>query len=339
MGGIKDISQITGLSVATISRVFNDSPLVSEKTRKRVLDAAEKLNYRHNRIAAALRSGKSKTIGVIVPEISNHFFAKVINGAEQALAERGYSAIITQSHDASESEQSALESLLKLNVDGILVSCAMETHDYRSFERLAEEGIPLVFFDRLPDFPKCNAVLLDDFHGGKMATQHLIDQGCRHLLHVAGDSRVSIFNSRKSGFFSAVAEAGPAVESHTLVSLGFEMEKDLGTIGSLLEKQPEIDGIFCYGDKLAIRMLNILGELDYAVPQKIKLIGFGNNEYTEFTSPKLSTIDQKCHEMGKKAVEVLIDALDSENEEFRIHTLIPELVIRGSSKRSSATPA
>ena len=313
--------------------MFNDSPLVSAKTKRKVLKAAEELNYRHNRLAAALRSGKSKTIGIVVPEINNYFFGNVINSIEKNLANSGYSSIITQSYESFETERAALDSLLKLNVDGILISNSKNTQDYSFFEKTQKEGTPIVFFDRMPDFENSNAVLLDDFKGGVIATSHLIDSGCSNLVHVVGDAKVSIFNQRKEGFLHAVQENKKVVENHYLIELSFEVEKDRKVLNDLLTKNPNIDGFFCHGDKFSVHVMNMLRLLGYAIPEQVKLIGFGNNDYTEFTYPKMSSIDQKCDQMGALAVEMLLDTIDKETIIYSKQVLSPNLIIRGSSRQ------
>ncbi|NJB36478.1 LacI family DNA-binding transcriptional regulator [Croceivirga sp. JEA036] len=331
MAGIKEISKMTGLSLATVSRVFNDSNLVSAKTKRKVLKAAEQLNYRHNRIAAALRSGKSMTIGVLVPEINNYFFGNVINGIEKKLVANGYSTIITQSHESAEIEKLALESLLKLNVDGILVSTSKNTIDFSVFENLQKEGTPIVFFDRKPALDNASVVLLDDFKGGQIATQHLIDAGCTALLHIAGEDNVSIFKKRKEGFENTIKESMPPISYHDSISLSFNVDQDTKLLKQILKEHPYIDGVFCHGDKYGVHTMNILRLLGYSIPEQIKIIGFGNNDYTHFTHPRLSSIDQKCDEMGTLAVEVLLDNLEKNNVIHSQHILLPKLMERESS--------
>ena len=331
MAGIKDICKMTGLSVATVSRVFNDSSLVSDKTKTKVLEAAKELNYRHNRIAAALRSGKSMTIGVIVPEINNHFFGNVIKGIEEKLGQNGYSAIITQSHESSSIERNAIDSLMKLKIDGILISCSKETTDFSIFQSIEKEGVPVVFFDRKPTLEEANLVLLDDFEGGQIATQHLIDKGCMSLVHIAGDAKVSIFNDRKNGFLNKVEWHCGKIKMHQCIELSFELNKDIKILKNLLQDHPEIDGIFCHGDKYCVHTMDVLRILGYSVGKDIKLIGFGNNDYTEFTHPKISSIDQKCNEMGTLAAEILLDNLEKETMLHTKQVLRPVLVERDST--------
>lgn len=331
MAGIKDICKKTGLSVATVSRVFNDSPLVSQKTREKVLNAAEELNYRHNGIAAALRSGKSKTIGVIVPEINNYFFSNVINGIEEKLVQHGYNAIITQSHESPQTELTAINSLMKLKIDGIIISCSKETKDFAIFKSIEKEGVPVVFFDRKPNLNKANFVLLDDFQGGQIATQHLIDKGCRNLLHIAGKNNVSIFNERKRGFLDVVGRNTDIINGHTHIELSFNLEIDIPTIQNVLKTHPNIDGVFCHGDKYAIHIINIFRLLGYQIGDSIKIVGFGNNDYTEYTHPKISSIDQRGNEMGTSVAEILLENLEQETLLHTQRILKPILIERDST--------
>ncbi len=331
MAGIKDIAKLTGLSVATVSRVFNESPLVSKKTKQKVLKAAEELDYQPNMTAAALRSGKSKIIGVIVPEINNYFFSNVINGIEKELSKNGFKIIISQSHESYDLEKDALLAFINLNVDGVLISTSIETTDFSVFKKLFKRNIPLVFFDRIPDIKKINSVVLDDFEGGYIATQHLIDSGCANIIHVVGDTKVSIFQKRKEGYIEALHKNNLTVQKHSILELNGDVEIDTKCILNLFKKNPTIDGIFSHGDRQCLYVMNILKSLNIDVPNQVKLIGFGNNEYASFVRPRLSSIDQKCNDMGMLAAKMLISNIDTPEVPFSTQILSPELVARNSS--------
>ncbi|MEL6917117.1 MAG: LacI family DNA-binding transcriptional regulator [Bacteroidota bacterium] len=332
MAGIKDIAEITGLSLATVSRVFNNSPLVSPKTKQKVLEAAKKLDYQPNIIAAALRSGKSRIIGVIVPEVNNHFFSNIINGIEQKANEHGYSIIIGQSHESAENEKKALLSFIQLKVDGILLSLSKETVDFSPFTKLRENKIPTVFFDRVPDMEQINLVVLDDKEGAFLATQHLIKRGCKHIVHIAGDLNVSIFKKRKDGFIEALQENGRTFLKDHILELTSDMNKDKLALKKLFINHPEIDGIFVFGDESCLHVMNILKTLNIDIPNKVKIIGFGNSEYSALTDPTMSTIDQKSNEMGLLAADIVLKSLDRTTTAYSKHVLIPKLIPRKSTK-------
>jgi LacI family transcriptional regulator len=331
MAGIKDIAKLTGLSLATVSRVFNESSLVSKKTRNKVLKAAQELDYQPNMIASALRSGKSKIIGVIVPEINNYFFSNVINGIEKELTNNGFKIIISQSHESSSIEKDSLLSFINLNVDGVLISTSIQTSDLSIFSKLIKHNIPIVYFDRSPDIHQINSVVLNDFEGAFIATQHLIDSGCKQIVHVLGDTNTIIFKKRKEGFIEALKINNYTVQEDSILELNDSLAANTRTIQELLIKNPGIDGIFSHGDEKCLHVMNILKSLNIIVPDQIKLIGFGNNEYASFVNPSLSSIDQKCNDMGILSARMLVSKIVAPDNIFSQQVLSPELVIRNSS--------
>ncbi|MGB5821975.1 MAG: LacI family DNA-binding transcriptional regulator [Saonia sp.] len=335
MAGIKDIAKITGLSLATVSRVFNNSPLVSPETRKKVLKAAKDLDYQPNIMAAALRSGKSRIIGVIVPEVNNHFFSSIINGIEQKACDLGYNIIIAQSHESVENENNALQSFIQLKVDGVLMSLSKETTDFSPIEKLVKNKVPIVFFDRIPDLEPINSVVLDDYQGALIATQHLIDNDCNHIIHIAGNLNVSIFRQRQEGFMDALKKNGHKISKDSVLQLRSEVDTDSIVLNKILRQYPTIDGIFVYGDESCLHVMNILKTLNINVPDSIKVIGFGNAEFSALVNPSISTIDQKSNEMGLLAADILIKNLNRDKITYSKQVLTPELIVRDSTKRNS----
>ncbi|AWX44064.1 Catabolite control protein [Flagellimonas maritima] len=331
MAGIKEIAKITGLSLATVSRVFNDSSLVSPKTKEKVLKAAKDLDYRPNIMAAALRSGKSKIIGVIVPEVNNYFFSGIINGIEKIVSDSGYNIIISQSHELQERENVALNSFLKLHVEGILMSISKETSDFSFIEKIGESKVPIVYFDRVPPLDGTSSVTLNDYMGGFMATKHLLDKNCKNLLHIAGNPRVSIFKERLKGFKDAILKSGRKGILSREIELTAHTKKDLKILKELFKSDPKIDGIFAYGDEIGLHVLNLLKDLDIDVPGKVKLIGFGNADFTKLTQPKISTIDQECSQMGELAAGLLIEKLKEVELKPQNKVLLPKLIKRDST--------
>ncbi|TXN38117.1 LacI family transcriptional regulator [Flagellimonas hymeniacidonis] len=332
MAGIKEIAKITGLSLATVSRVFNDSTLVSPKTKEKVLKAAQELDYQPNIMAAALRSGKSKIIGVIVPEVNNFFFSGIINGIEKMVSDSGYNIIIAQSHESQEKENEALNSFLKLKVEGILLSISKETSDLSQIQKIIKSKLPIVFFDRVPNLKNINSVMLDDYMGAFMATNHLLDQQCKHLIHIVGDTKVSIFKERQKGFNDAIAKRNDKNLKGESITLSSNLKEDIGLIKKLLKDKPNIDGIFAYGDEIGLHVLNLLKELNIQVPKQIKLIGFGNADFSNLTQPKISTIDQECTQMGEQAASILLKTLKDKSASLKTKVLSPRLVVRDSTQ-------
>lgn len=331
MAGIKEIAKITGLSLATVSRVFNESHLVSPKTREKVLRAAEELDYQPNIMAAALRSGKSKILGVIVPEVNNFFFSGIINGIEKIVSDSGYNIIISQSHESQEKENEALNSFLKLKVEGILISISKETTDFSLVQKIMDSKVPVIFFDRVPNLKHINSVTLDDYRGAVLATEHLIGQGCRNLIHIAGDPKVSIFEKRRKGFIDAISKSKHKNIKYSIIELNADVQNDISILQKTFDANSNIDGIFAFGDEIGLHALNLLKTLDVSVPENVKLIAFGNADFTNLTEPKISTIDQECSQMGELAANLAIKNLQDKNINPQTKILLPRLIVRDST--------
>ncbi len=317
--------------MATISRVLNNSPLVSEKTKRIVLNAAQALDYQPNLTAAALRSGKSKIIGVIVPEINNPFFSSIINGIEQYIGKKGYSIIIAQSHESQKKELHAIQSFVKLNVDGILISISKESTNFPFLDKLEQEKIPIVFFDRNPQIDNIKEVVLDDFSGAYMATEHLIQQGGNTLIHIAGNQNLSLYKDRKKGFQSAMEHYQRNFTENQVLELRKNITQDTQVLQELIKKN-NVDSIFVNGDEDCIYVLNIIKSLGYKIPTDVKLIGFGNLSIGVLVQPSISTIDQRAEDMGMVAAKTILQSLN-ENQPITIkEVLSPKLIVRESSR-------
>lgn len=196
---IKDIAKALGLSTSTISRALRDSYEISEETKKLVLECAEKLNYRPNPIALSLKERRSRSIGVIVCEIANNFFSQIINGIESVAYERGYNVIIAQSHESYEREIMDLQFLASRSVDGLLISVSTETNDINHLKSLHDRGLPIVFFDRTLEGLNTHSVIVDNFNGAYLATEHLIKNGYKNIAAITNSEFLSITNERLAG--------------------------------------------------------------------------------------------------------------------------------------------
>ena len=201
---IHDIARALSIDSSTVSRALNDSPRVTQKTKKIILDKASELGYQPNLMASNLRKSKSNTIGVIVPRISRHFFSSVIAGIEEEAYGEGYNVIISQSLEQLEREQNITKALLANRVDGVLISVSMETNNHDHLMRLKENGTQFLFFDRHCDIDGINSVLIDDFKGGFDATEHLISKGCRNIGHFSGPQELKIYQNRLAGYKAAL---------------------------------------------------------------------------------------------------------------------------------------
>ncbi|MFN7116951.1 MAG: LacI family DNA-binding transcriptional regulator [Saprospiraceae bacterium] len=334
---IEDIARELNVTASTVSRALNGNSRISEGMRKAVLAAAKKLNYQHNQIASALRSGRSYIVGVLVPTADRSFFAQVVRGIEEEVNKAGYSVIICQSNDQYESEKRNLEALLRLRADGIIASIAKETQDYQHFAQLKEKGVALVLYDRVYEKLDVNTVIIDDYRGAYQAVEHLIDQGAKRIAHFAGLQHINIYRERLCGYMDALkAYALPIDESLIIYSNNLFLEDGANAMRKLLQLNDPPDAIFSASDYAALGAMQVLKQVGKKVPEEIALVGFANEPFTAFVEPGLTTIDQHSQQMGAAAARLFLEQIARKTNEYtpRRVVLHPTLCIRGSSLKS-----
>lgn len=308
---IHDIAKILNIDSSTVSRALNNSPRVTEKTKKRILDKANELGYQRNDLASNLRKNKTNTLGVIVPRISRHFFSSAIAGIEETAYKLGYNVIICQSLEQLEREQNNINTLLANRVDGVLVSISMETENYDHFEGLKQRKIPFVFFDRHCNIPNTSSVLIDDFKAGFDATEHLILKGCKTIVHFSGPSHLEIYKNRFAGYKAALAKHH-LVFNEELVFISPLMEQDgVDNVTKMLALPYQVDGIFSANDVAAIGAMQYLKKNSVRVPEDIAVVGFSNESISAVIEPSLTTINQSGFEIGETATKLLISQIAS----------------------------
>ncbi len=331
---IKDIAKILGISPSTVSRALKDHPDISPKTKKMVQAFAEKVDYRPNALALNLRRSKTNTIGIILPEVVHHFFSSVLAGIDKVAYAAGYNVMICQSNEDYNREVIDAQALLDNRVDGILMSLSKTTSQLDHIKDLIDHGIPVVFFDRAPDEIEADKVLIDDFKGAKIATHHLMSIGCRKILHLAGPQNLLIGQKRKEGYITALNENG--IEFNPKYVIKCDSRDDVfANAGKILQMANEIDGIFAVNDSTAIAAMQVLIKNDIKVPDHISVIGFGDGPNATIAYPPLSTVEQKGVEMGKEAIQLLINQIENDKESHipQTKTLTPVLRIRESTSK------
>ncbi|UOR03701.1 LacI family transcriptional regulator [Hymenobacter aerilatus] len=329
-----DLARELGVSMTTISRALSDHHSIGPATKQKVLKLAKKLNYQPNHLAAALRKGQSKLIGVIVPYIEGRFFATVVHGIETAASKAGFNVIICQSSEDVAQERKNVETLLSAQVAGILVSLSRATNDFRHFEKVRKRGIPLVFFDRVLESDTVNAVVLNDYDGGYQVTRHLLEQGCRRIGHFAGPQHLNIYRNRRQGYLDALASYELPADEQLIVYSDMTLENGATSMRQLLAlPDGGVDAVFSAGDTAALGALQLLKSQGVLVPQQVALAGFSNETFTAITEPMLTSVDQRCEEMGQAAVRLFLELVESQDSAFLQRQVIlqPRLFIRESS--------
>jgi len=335
---IKDIARELGISPSTVSRALKDHPDISVKTKRAVNELAAKLKYRPNAIALSLRSSKSNVIGVIIPEIVHHFFSSVISGIEDVAYNAGYNVMICQSNESYSRELSSAQALLASRVDGLLVSASKETNNFEHFANIQSNGIPLVFFDRIGRGLHTDSVVVDDVEGAYKATKHLIEQGCKRIVHLAGPPNLLIGQKRARGYIKALKEFNLPVINEYLVHCD-TYENALKMVPQLLQLPEKPDGIFAVNDLTAIAAISAAKKLGFHIPSDLAVVGFTNGLSAKIADPQLSSIEQRGYDMGEAAANILLKRIAApllEGEKAERKTLQTELIIRESSLRKTS---
>jgi len=307
---IADIAKELNLTGATVSRALNNRKGTSEETRKLVQAAAEKMNYRRDRIAWSLRSGRTNIIGVIIPSAEINFFGSVVHGIESMANQHGYNVLIYQSNEQPEYEKKAIETFLSTRVDGILASIAKETMEFSHYLEIKERGVPLVFFDRANDSLNIPSVVVDDFKGAYYATKHLLEQGYQRVAHIAGQQHLKIFKDRLEGYKAALTDHGVPVEEELVYFGDVSIHAGRQAIQYLLALPQPPDAVFAVEDFTALGAVKELKDRHIEIPGAFGVVGFANESFDEHITPSLSSIDQQTVEMGKEAFRLLMELIE-----------------------------
>jgi LacI family transcriptional regulator len=333
---IKDIASELNISASTVSRALNDHPYISSETKKLVIELAEKLNYTPNSFATSLRSQRSNTIGVIIPEIVHFFFSTVIAGIEEVAHDAGYTILFCQSNESYEREVLDTKALITHRVDGLLVSFSQETMNFGHFKEVEEKNIPIVFFDRMMKEMDASNVIVADYDGARQATEHLLAQGCLRIAHLPGPKDLNISEERLNGYLDVLEEHHLIPEDGYMLECGGTKEAGYKCTKKLLQLSNPPDAIFANSDMVALGAMQAVKELGLNIPDDIAIIGFSNWQFSELIEPQLSTVSQPGFEIGKAAMTQLLEELNSNDEKGQHKTIIlpAELIIRASSLKS-----
>ncbi|WP_114778527.1 LacI family DNA-binding transcriptional regulator [Botryobacter ruber] len=332
---IYDIARELDISPTTVSRALNDHPAVNIKTKQKICDTASQMGYRSNLFASNLRKQRTNTIGVIVPRLDSPFMSTVMAGMEKVANEADYNLIISQSQETLQKEVRNAKTMFDSRVDGLLVSLSYETKDIDHFLPFINKGIPVIFFDRVAEHKKCNSIVIDNLQAAHKATTHLIEQGCRNIIHITGNLNRNVYSDRLKGYkYAHIDHDIPFNESNIIVN---NLSQQAGTEAAeqILKLEQLPDGIFVSNDTCAASCMARLKKAGIKIPQDIAVVGFNNDFISTLVEPNLSTINYPGHEMGEVAVRNMLYQLSGASEVMLSNkiTLISELIIRESSLR------
>lgn len=336
---LREIANKLNISVTTVSKALKDYPDVSPKTKSLVKELATTLNYKPNAFAVNLRTRESKTIGLIIPVIVHHFFSNVIKGIVAQAEKKGYLVIILQSNESYELEKKQIDLLMNQRVDGIIISLANGTLDFKHLTDVINANKPLVMFDKIAKIVNCSKVIIDDRKAAYDATQHLIDIGCKRIAHFRGSLLPQNSIDRFLGYRKALSDNGIDYDP-SLVYIcecddnSFEEGKENARL--LMQEHKDVDGIFINTDLVAVGAISEFNKAGIKIPEEIAIVGFSNWFMSSIISPTLSTIDQPGVKMGKAAFKQLYKEikLRKKNEpvEYQQIVLKTKLIQRDSTQ-------
>lgn len=334
---IQDIAKALNITASTVSRAINDHPKISQATKDLVWKIAREMQYQPNAIASNLRKGKANTVGMIVPRINRHFFSNVINGVESILNPAGYNLIICQSEEKLSREIENIKTLISNRVSGILISLSVETQDVRHIQKIINNHIPMVLFDRVTDKIHANCVENDDEAGAFDMTIHLLDQGFRNFIWMGGPRNVNIYKNRFNGFVKALESRNIDPLKMVVFEGTPTLQVALDYMRKFLEENPLPDAVFATSDYMAMGVIQACQERGLKIPGDIAVAGYSNEPFAELISPKLTTVEQFSEEIGKAAAKLLLEQLLSDSDEIipRKTILRPKLIVRESTVKNS----
>jgi LacI family transcriptional regulator len=299
-----DVAKLSGVSVATVSRILNKNGRYSQETEQRVMDIIKQYDYKLNMSAKSLRTNRSQSIGVIVPDITNEFFDKIIRSIENYMIPHHYSVFVCDSNENEEMENMHIENLVSKNVDGIIYISGKT--QVKAIED--EYHIPVVYIDRRPD----NVSMLiqsDNVTGGYLATEELIQKGCKRIVMLRDYRKVSTVQQRYLGYCNAHEKYGLPIEKELVVNVNVDYASAKKTMGEIIKSGIPFDGVFTSNDLIALGAIHALNDHNIRIPEDVKLVGFDNVSISEFCSPPITTVSQDTDKMGELSAKYLLRML------------------------------
>ncbi|TXK47444.1 LacI family transcriptional regulator [Pontibacter qinzhouensis] len=331
---IKDVAAALGLSVSTVSRALNNHPHISQETKQRVQEVVEKLDYRHNALAASLRNSRSNMIGLIAPRITMYFQSTVITAIQNKLHEYGYNLMVCQSNDLPAIEKELVKVMYASRVEGLIVSSTLYTEDFSHFDIFNRANIPLVFYDRVPREYPAHKIQGDDYQGGYQTTRHLLEQGARQIAYITGPLSCKLYSDRYEGYKKALREFEVEPNDNLIFCHELNKENALQTCELLFADGTFPEAVFAGNDTTAVAVVQYAKERGIAVPAQLKVTGYSNDSRTEIIEPPITSVEQFPYEVGVQAATLMMELLEQNSKPGQNYISLTtpiELVKRQSS--------
>lgn len=334
---IQDIARELNTTISTVSRALRDHPRISPEMREKVKKYALEHDYEPDFRASSLRKGSGRTIGVLVPRIDIHFFAKVLRGIDEIASQQNYNVMICQSFDSLTKEENIIRSLLYGKVDGLIASISVETKNGDHFGILEKKGLPVVLFDKIIEEMNTNKVIIDDHYGAYISVQHLIQNGFKKIGFFGGMEYLNIYKYRENGYYDALKDHGFEIDESIIFKEMLTQERGYEVMDTLLRMEDPPDAIFSVNDFAIIGAIIRAKEMGYKVPQDIAFTGFANEPMDAIFDPSISSVEQYPVKMGQESARLLIEQMENKAKDTPPRTIVikPSLIVRKSSMRIS----
>ena len=327
---LQDIARATGVSRATVSRALNDHPDISDATKQKVSEAAQRMGYHANLLARGLSQQQTHVIGVVVPTIHRPFWANTISGIEAIAYQAGYRVMICQSDEQYKREVETVGALVNSMVDGLIVAFAQETQDFRHIQTVVDQGVPLLMLERVNSQLSLPRVVTDDFAGALLLTEHLVQIGYQRIAHISGPSRLEVCQERRRGYQTALARHQQKTLPGWVVESAFNRQSAAEAFRKLMALPHPPDAVFCFADIMATGALLAAQEMHLNVPDTVAIAGFGNDDLSQFIG--LTTVSQPSFAMGQQAARLLLQEISQqEKASIQTTTFTGELIVRAST--------
>jgi len=340
MASIKDVAEMAGVSISTVSNVINDTKYVSDELKIKINQAIVKLHYEVDPVARSLKSKKTMTIGVVITNINRIFFAQVIIGIQDSAVKNGYSLTFCNTNDNFKDEKRFIQMLESTWVDGIILDSVSDINDVEYFKYLSSLGnnkksIPVVSIERRAEGFGIDSVVVNNIKGGRIATKHLIQCGCIKIVHITGPLSSGIAQDRFSGYKDELRNKGLEIRNERIVEGDYSPLSGYDAMMRILLAGIEVDGVFAANDQMAIGAIKAIKEKGLKIPEDIKVVGFDNTFIASIVEPSLTTINVPKYKMGDAAVELLIKRIEQRKEDCdKVIELPISLVLRQSTDLS-----
>jgi DNA-binding LacI/PurR family transcriptional regulator len=331
---IKDISEKTGFSISTVSRSLKDHSDITEKTKQIIRDTAKDLGYQPNFFAQNFKSNRSNIIGVLVPDIERGYYASIISGMQERAIEQKFFIVTCQSKDSFMDEIKGIQTLIGLNVDGIAIVHSKETSNFTEHHSIVKNNIPLLAIDRELVGLDTHFVSNDQFVAGFMIGEHLAQEGYKNIAIIAGPENLIMSRQRVEGCIAGAESAGIKIRKENIIYCDLQREREIFAVSQLLHKKEKPDAVFCIYDRGAIEIIHYLSYQKINVPNELAVAGCGNDSFSHYLNPSLTTIDLNPHKLGELAAEILINDIIMDTPGRKIkNSFRPKLIIRQSTRK------